>query len=122
MKYIIKTSSTPPQIPLNILIRVFQYIKVKEKINMKTKDFIRFFCITCGLIILLMYPVSTIPAHAADISSQTAASEGETIEPRAPIIGWVYKEENGKNTAVYITSQPRSGSATGFHATDIREE
>lgn len=63
---------------------------------MKTKDFIRFFCITCGLIILLICPVSTIPAQAADFSSQATASERETIEPRAPIIGWVYKEENGK--------------------------
>lgn len=63
---------------------------------MKTKAFMKFFCITCCLIVLLLCPVSTISAQALDIPPQTVDSDGETIEPRAPFIGWVYKEENGK--------------------------
>ena len=60
------------------------------------KNLLKSFCMVCSLVMLLLLPVSAKPVQAAGVPSQTAASEGETIQPRAPIIRWVLKEEDGK--------------------------
>lgn len=59
-------------------------------------NFIKFTFILCTLAVLLLCPVSALRTQAADIPVQASASGGETIEPRAPVIGWIHKEENGK--------------------------
>ncbi|MCI8823884.1 MAG: hypothetical protein HFI15_15515 [Lachnospiraceae bacterium] len=60
------------------------------------KNLLKSFCIVCSLVMLLLLPVSAKPVQAAGVPSQTAASEGETIQPRAPIIRWLLKEIDGK--------------------------
>ena len=60
----------------------------------KTK-FINSIFITCALTILLLCPASAIPAQASNITLQSTAEGGETIQPRAPVIEWVFKVENG---------------------------
>lgn len=62
--------------------------------RMEKKNLIKIFCMIFSFIILLS-PISAIPSQAAVIPAQAAASGGETIEPRAPVIEWVYKVENG---------------------------
>lgn len=58
--------------------------------------FTKFAFILCTLAILFFCPVSALRTQAADVPVQMSSSSGETIEPRAPIIGWIHKEENGK--------------------------
>ncbi len=55
---------------------------------MKKIKSLKVFCIICSLTILLLCPAVTV-------SAQAAPSGEETIQPRAPIIKWVFKEENG---------------------------
>lgn len=60
------------------------------------KNLLKSFCIVCSLALLLLLPVSAKPVQAASITPQTTATEGETIQPRAPIIRWILKEIDGK--------------------------
>ena len=53
------------------------------------KNLLKSFCIVCSLVMLLLLPVSAKPVQAAGVPSQTAASEGETIQPRSHIILWL---------------------------------
>ncbi|MEY8523348.1 hypothetical protein AALA90_10005 [Lachnospiraceae bacterium 38-10] len=62
---------------------------------MKKIKSLKVFCIICSLTILLLCPAVTVSAQAADTPPQAAPSGEETIQPHAPIIKWVFKEENG---------------------------
>ncbi len=63
---------------------------------MNNKKLNKFFCIIFSCIVLLSCPVTIIPVQAACSSFNTPTSNIETIQPRAAIIEWVYKEVDGK--------------------------
>lgn len=62
---------------------------------MKKSNILKFICTICCLVILLMCSTSSVFAQTANIPTQSTPSDGETIQPRAPVIEWVFKEENG---------------------------
>ena len=60
---------------------------------MKKKSLLKSFCLICSMTMLLSCPVTLIPAHAAEAAIPTSTSEDDTtIQPRAAIIEWVFKE------------------------------
>lgn len=63
---------------------------------MKSKHFIKSFCIVSCFTILSVCPVTTMSVHAADCSSHITTQQNDTIQPRAAIIQWVHKEVDGK--------------------------
>ncbi len=64
---------------------------------MKKKSLLKSFCLICSMTMLLSCPVTLIPAHAAEAAVPTSTSEDDTtIQPRAAIIEWVFKEVDGK--------------------------
>lgn len=62
------------------------------------KNLRKTFYLICCITMLLSCPVTLIPVHAAESSASIPAnvSEGETIQPRAAIIEWVFLEVDGK--------------------------
>ena len=93
MTYTIKMNFFIKQILSNILMPMFQFIK--KEIEMIKKNMIKFFCLTCSLTLLLSCPITVINTQAIGYSPQSS-SNSETIQPRAAIIEWVFKEFNGK--------------------------
>lgn len=57
---------------------------------------IKSFCIVYSFAMLLICPVTAIPANATSNAPQSVTFSNETIQPRAAIIEWVYKEIDGK--------------------------
>lgn len=58
--------------------------------------FIKSFCIAYSFAMLLVCPITAIPANAICNTTQPITLDNETIQPRAAIIEWVYKEIDGK--------------------------
>ena len=64
---------------------------------MKRKNFLKTFYLICSITVLLLCPTTIISVQAAESPISDNTSEGETIQPRAAIIEWVFrKDDDGK--------------------------